>query len=301
MTSLYGPDRSTRPRDAGYGADHPAAQGVLHRHQHLHRLQGLRGGLQGVERRPGRRLRPARHLLRQHRLARRQPWRHVAFIEQPAAGRVRTRGRRRERRPGDARRWAPTGAAEQLANGRGRAGTGLPLADVLGRLQALHPRGLPRRVPDRLAVPHRVRHGRRAAGHLQRLRLLRPGLPVRRHRAARGPRVSNVGVPRSARCATTGSTTGRSPACAQACPTESIQYGDLDELRERADRRVDAAARGRGHRGAALRRRPGRRRRRQGRLLPAARRARGLRLAARPGGHHPGPAAHVSPGRPPPR
>jgi formate dehydrogenase iron-sulfur subunit len=30
------------------------------------------------------------------------------------------------------------------------------------------------------------------------------------------------------------------PACAQACPTESIQYGDLDELRERAARRVEA-------------------------------------------------------------
>jgi formate dehydrogenase iron-sulfur subunit len=28
------------------------------------------------------------------------------------------------------------------------------------------------------------------------------------------------------------------PACATACPTESIQYGPLDELRERADRRV---------------------------------------------------------------
>ena len=29
------------------------------------------------------------------------------------------------------------------------------------------------------------------------------------------------------------------PACAQACPTESIQYGDVDELRERASRRVE--------------------------------------------------------------
>ncbi|MEX2291222.1 MAG: 4Fe-4S dicluster domain-containing protein [Mycobacteriales bacterium] len=34
--------------------------------------------------------------------------------------------------------------------------------------------------------------------------------------------------------------TGLQPACATACPTESIQYGDVDELRERAQRRVDA-------------------------------------------------------------
>jgi formate dehydrogenase iron-sulfur subunit len=33
---------------------------------------------------------------------------------------------------------------------------------------------------------------------------------------------------------------GLTPACAQACPTQSIQYGPLDELRERAAARVDA-------------------------------------------------------------
>jgi len=32
---------------------------------------------------------------------------------------------------------------------------------------------------------------------------------------------------------------GHEPACAKACPTESIQFGPLDELRERADRRLE--------------------------------------------------------------
>jgi formate dehydrogenase iron-sulfur subunit len=34
-------------------------------------------------------------------------------------------------------------------------------------------------------------------------------------------------------------TDGLQPACASACPTESIQFGPLDELRERAARRVE--------------------------------------------------------------
>jgi formate dehydrogenase iron-sulfur subunit len=32
---------------------------------------------------------------------------------------------------------------------------------------------------------------------------------------------------------------GHEPACAKACPTKSIQFGELDELRERADRRLE--------------------------------------------------------------
>ena len=47
---------------------------------------------------------------------------------------------------------------------------------------------------------------------------------------------------------------GLEPACAKACPTDSIQFGELDELRERAAARV-AALHERGvHRGPALRR-----------------------------------------------
>jgi len=32
---------------------------------------------------------------------------------------------------------------------------------------------------------------------------------------------------------------GMEPACAQACPTDSIQYGPLDELREKANGRLE--------------------------------------------------------------
>src|SRR6185312_2576135 len=36
---------------------------------------------------------------------------------------------------------------------------------------------------------------------------------------------------------------GHEPACAKACPTDSIQFGELDELRERAQKRLEKVER----------------------------------------------------------
>jgi formate dehydrogenase iron-sulfur subunit len=100
-------------------------------------------------------------------------------------------------------------------------------------VQALHARRLPGRLPDRSAVPHRVRHGRRVGGHLQRLRLLRIRLPLRGDRPAARRRASKCTLCYDRLRG------GLEPACAKACPTKSIQFGRLDELRERAARRLD--------------------------------------------------------------
>ena len=201
-----------------------------------------------------------RHVLRQHRRARR---RHLA------ARRVHRAARRRAT--------------------HGDAGDGATVRWLMAsrRVQALHPRRLPRRLPDRRAVPHRVRHRRRPGGHLQRLRLLRPGLPVRGDRPAPGRRPGlevhavlrparrrpgagvRQGLPdrvdpvrRARRAARAGRAAGRASCTTPASPSARL-YGA----------------------------RPGRRRRRRRRVLPAARRARGLRPAARPGRDHARPAA----------
>ena len=90
---------------------------------------------------------------------------------------------------------------------------------------------------------------------------------------------------------------GLEPACAQACPTKSIQFGDVDELRERAAKRVETLQAAGRPRRPALRRGHQRRHRRARCVLPAARRAGGLRPAAGPGRDHPRPAGDVAQGR----
>ena len=61
---------------------------VLHRHLGVHRLQGVRGGLQGVERRPRGWPGVHRHSY-DNTAALASTWRHVAFIEQTATARCR--------------------------------------------------------------------------------------------------------------------------------------------------------------------------------------------------------------------
>jgi formate dehydrogenase iron-sulfur subunit len=59
---------------------------------------------------------------------------------------------------------------------------------------------------------------------------------IERRRGPEGTR--NVGIAQKCTLCYDRIGAGQTPACAQACPTQSIQYGDVDELRERAQARV---------------------------------------------------------------
>jgi formate dehydrogenase iron-sulfur subunit len=53
------------------------------------------------------------------------------------------------------------------------------------------------------------------------------------------PGARNIGIAQKCTLCYDRLVDGMTPACAQACPTQSIQFGDLDELRVRAQRRVE--------------------------------------------------------------
>jgi formate dehydrogenase iron-sulfur subunit len=52
-------------------------------------------------------------------------------------------------------------------------------------------------------------------------------------------RTKNVGIAQKCTLCYDRLKAGNTPACAQACPTQSIQFGDVDELRERANARME--------------------------------------------------------------
>ncbi len=140
------------------------------------------------------------------------------------------------------------GAAERAADGE-------PLADDERRLQTLHARRLPRGLSHGRDHAQRVRRRLHPARRLQRLRLLRAVLPVRRGRPHRprgqaGERFASDGRTGNDALQHTGGVAGKctlcydrqriglEPACAKACPTDSIQFGDVAELKARARLRV---------------------------------------------------------------
>ena len=130
------------------------ARRLLHRHDALHRLQGVRGRLQAMERRARRPARVHRRVLRQLGVAGSQP-----LAPRAVRGAV--------RRPETAdMRWLMNSDVCKHC-------TEAACLDAC---------------PTGRAVPHRVRHRGRAARRVQRLRVLRGRLPVRRARPAQGRR-----------------------------------------------------------------------------------------------------------------
>ena len=91
-------------------------------------------------------------------------------------------------------------------------------------------------MPHRGAVPHGVQtHRRGAAGYLQWLRLLRGSLPFQRV-----VDISQLdGKAHKCTLCYDRLKGGLEPACAKACPTDSIQFGEIDELQRRAQQRLE--------------------------------------------------------------
>ena len=193
-------ERLIGPFRRGKAPEPPAGDGLLHRHDGLHRLQGVRGRVQAVEPAPRRRVRVDRQQLRQHRRA-------VGHVL--AAREVRRAVRRR-----------PAAAVERHT----RLSLDVlppeppprqPLADDARRVQALRRGPVPAGVPDRRDHLQRVRQRLHPAGHLQRLRVLHRRLPVRRHH----PQHHLDGHAHKCTLCYDRQKDGLVPACAKACPT----------------------------------------------------------------------------------
>ena len=181
------------------------------------------------------------HVIRQHRQCGVDSWRHVAFIEQDrplgahdaglaglppprrqrGGGRGGGRGPARGPRGGGDLGAAPVDLAflELPGAAAGEAPPHrLPPADTSDVCKHCTHAGLPGRLPDRGAVPHRVRHGRRAGGHCNgcgdRVSGCPDGVIDRRH-----------GDGRASKCTLRHDRLrgGLEPACAKACPTRSIE------------------------------------------------------------------------------
>ncbi|KAE8762509.1 4Fe-4S dicluster domain-containing protein [Georgenia thermotolerans] len=177
-------------------------------------------------------------------------WRHVAFVEQPAGGRPRVDlGMPTVGPPGGQQ----TAAGPSVAGAGGEAGvTGAGPAEA----------GAAERPDFRWLMSSDVcKHCTHAAcldvcptGSLLRTEFgtvvvqpdicngcgyCVPACPygvIERRKGPAGAR--NVGIAQKCTLCYDRLGAGMEPACAKACPTDSIQFGDLDELRERARARV---------------------------------------------------------------
>ena len=215
--SFYGP-LDDPAGDAGYD-EHPPRVGLLHRHVGVHRVQGVRGGLQGMERGARRRVQPAGDVVRQHRRAGRE---HVAAcgVHRAAERPPVDLGMPGFERPGDA-----TGA-ETRQDFRW-----LMSCDVCkhcthaGCLDVCPTGALFRTEFGTVVVQQDICNG---CGYCV------SGCPY-------GVIERREGDGRAWKCTMCYDRLhdGLEPACAKACPTDSIQFGPLDELRERAALRVE--------------------------------------------------------------
>src|SRR3989449_5542966 len=226
------------------------AHGILHRHHGLHRVQSVRGRVQGME--------PAAGRERRHPGAERRQLR-----QPPPAG----------RHPLAAR---PLHRAVQAPLRR-------PLADDERRVQALRPGAVPGSVPDRRHHPHRVRHGGDSVRCLQRMSRVHRRLPVRRHRhqSGLGHRAEVHALLRPAQ--------GGARARVLEGVSHGLDPVRLDRRAADAGAEARRPAQVTGCQGRTVRRRPEGVARRAQFVLPAGGRTGGLRAAAQPATAEPQP------------